>query len=398
MKIVRVAILTVVLTVLFVGQTPRIVLGANVTVDPAFAASYTATDLGQVPGLAASGTGGVAFKPGDPNTMLIMGRTDTNAALYSFGVLRDSNNHITGYAGNAVVVAPAPHAEGGMGYVDDVLLYARYITNQIGEIKDGSTATDKVVNLTALGADPGVDGVGVVPAGYPGAGQLKSVSYVTGSWSTDAFSPNGSGTLDITSVTNKTTLTGGPTGFAFVPPGSPTFPVNSMIQAEFDTGVLSTYTLDSDGDPLPGTRQVVASGFAIPAGVAIDPITGDALISHNPSSPHLEVVRGFAGPPQTATPRIWGDGDCGGDIGPRDAQAVLKNVLVQNPLSQTQPCPAVGAQVTVDGVSRIWSDWDCGGDIGPRDAQAILKNVLVQSPLSQTQPCPAVGSTVQVTS
>jgi hypothetical protein len=94
--------------------------------------------------------------------------------------------------------------------------------------------------------------------------------------------------------------------------------------------------------------------------------------------------------------RIWGDGDCSGDIGPRDAQAVLKNVLVQNPLSQTQPCPAVGAQVTVDGVSRIWSDWDCGGDIGPRDAQAILKNVLVQDPLSQTQPCPAVGSTVQV--
>jgi hypothetical protein len=94
--------------------------------------------------------------------------------------------------------------------------------------------------------------------------------------------------------------------------------------------------------------------------------------------------------------RFWGDGDCSGDIGPRDAQAVLKNVLVQDPLSQTQPCPAVGAQVTVDGVSRIWSDWDCSGDIGPRDAQAVLKNVLVQDPLIQTQPCPAVGSTVQV--
>jgi hypothetical protein len=85
-----------------------------------------------------------------------------------------------------------------------------------------------------------------------------------------------------------------------------------------------------------------------------------------------------------------------GDIAPRDAQAILKNVLVQNPLSQTQPCPAVGSQVTVDGVSHIWGDVDCGGDIGPRDAQAILKNVLGQSALSQTQPCPAVGSTVQV--
>jgi hypothetical protein len=50
----------------------------------------------------------------------------------------------------------------------------------------------------------------------------------------------------------------------------------------------------------------------------------------------------------------------------------------------------------VEGVSRIWGDGDCSGDIGPRDAQAVLKNVLVQDPLSQTQPCPAVGSTVQV--
>jgi len=104
-----------------------------------------------------------------------------------------------------------------------------------------------------------------------------------------------------------------------------------------------------------------------------------------------------ASPTSTAgTSRIWGDIDCSGDIAPRDAQAILKNVLVQTPLSQTQPCPAVGAQVTVDGVSRIWGDVDCSGDIAPRDGQAILKNVLVQNALSQTQPCPAVGSTVQV--
>jgi titin len=101
-------------------------------------------------------------------------------------------------------------------------------------------------------------------------------------------------------------------------------------------------------------------------------------------------------PTPVGTSRIWGDVDCGGDIAPRDAQAILKNVLVQNPLSQTQPCPAVGSRVTVDGVSRIWGDVDCGGDIAPRDGQAILKDVLVQNALSQTQPCPAVGSTVQV--
>jgi hypothetical protein len=394
-KIVRVAFLTAVLTVLFVGQTPRIVLGANVTVAPPFATSYTATDLGEVPGLAASGTGGIAFKPGDPNTMLILGRTDSNAALYSFGVLRDNNNHITGFAGNAVVAAPAPHADGGMGYVDDVLLYPRYITNQIGEIKDGSTATDKVVNLTALGADPGVDGVGVVPTGYPGAGKLKSVSYVTGSWSTDAFSLNGSGTLDITSVTNKTTLTGGPTGFAFVPPGSPIFPANSMIQAEFDAGVLSTYTLDSDGDPLPDTRQVVASGFAIPAGVAIDPITGDALISHNPSSPHLEVVRGFASL-LTATPRKWGDFNCSGSVDPVDALDELLPLAAHTSAAATA-CPGIRATVQIGGHAKLWGDWDCSGTVTPEDALPILE-FDAQLNLPPISGCPDMGSTVQVTS
>ena len=112
---------------------------------------------------------------------------------------------------------------------------------------------------------------------------------------------------------------------------------------------------------------------------------GVALISGHRSAPSA-----------SANLVIWGDVDCSGDIAPRDAQAILKNVLGQNALSQTQPCPAVGSQVSVDGVSHIWGDVDCSGDIAPRDAQAILKNVLVQNPLSQTQPCPAVGSTVRV--
>jgi hypothetical protein len=115
---------------------------------------------------------------------------------------------------------------------------------------------------------------------------------------------------------------------------------------------------------------------------------GVALISGHRSAPSA-----------SANLVIWGDVDCSGDIAPRDTQAILKNVLGQNALSQTQPCPAVGSQVTVvvagdEVISQIWGDVDCGGDIAPRDAQAILKNVLGQNALSQTQPCPAVGDTV----
>jgi hypothetical protein len=56
----------------------------------------------------------------------------------------------------------------------------------------------------------------------------------------------------------------------------------------------------------------------------------------------------------------------------------------------------MGQEVIIAGHTQHWADWDCSGDITPRDAQAVLKNVLEQTALSQTQPCPAVGSTVQV--
>jgi hypothetical protein len=145
------------------------------------------------------------------------------------------------------------------------------------------------------------------------------------------------------------------------------------------------------------TQALLVGSPAIDAGSpdCPPPATDQRGVSR-PQGPACDIGAFELGSAPPGTSRIWGDVDCGGDIAPRDAQAILKNVLVQNALSQTQPCPAVGSQVTVDGVSRIWGDVDCSGDIAPRDAQAILKNVLVQNALSQTQPCPAVGSSVQV--
>jgi hypothetical protein len=37
---------------------------------------------------------------------------------------------------------------------------------------------------------------------------------------------------------------------------------------------------------------------------------------------------------------------------------------------------------------RLWGDWDCDGEISSRDNQALLRQVLEQAPLSQTEPCP----------
>ncbi len=97
-----------------------------------------------------------------------------------------------------------------------------------------------------------------------------------------------------------------------------------------------------------------------------------------------------------ATARTWGDADCDSTVGTRDSQALLRKVLEQNALSQTQPCPLIGTPVTVDGNGGVWGDWDCDGTVGTRDSQAILRKVLEQNALSQTQPCPVIGDLVQV--
>lgn len=47
--------------------------------------------------------------------------------------------------------------------------------------------------------------------------------------------------------------------------------------------------------------------------------------------------------------RLWGDADCSGQIGARDNQALLRNVLSQNALSQTEPCPDVGVITATGG-------------------------------------------------
>jgi hypothetical protein len=44
----------------------------------------------------------------------------------------------------------------------------------------------------------------------------------------------------------------------------------------------------------------------------------------------------------------------------------------------------------------LWADADCDDDISPRDAQAILRDVLEGTPISQTEPCPNVGNPVSV--
>jgi hypothetical protein len=298
-----------------------------VTVDPFYAGSYTATDLGSVPGLPVP-YGGLTLKAGDPNTLLIGGEANTAAGkLYSIGVTRGAGNHITGFTGSATVFADAAFNDGGVIYgPGGVLFLARWPVNELGQTKPGSTVTDKIIDFSAFGtfaAGESLAALNFVPAGFPGAGRLKLVTWENGQWFDATLTPDGTGTFDLAGVTAvaASTLPGGPEGFIYVPAGSPLFPAPTLLVSEFSTDKVAAYDVDADGNPIVATRRdflTDTTGFDFgPEGAFIDPLTGDFLFSTfvgDPTAPgedRVIVVRGFVPPspvPQPGTYLLLGTG------------------------------------------------------------------------------------------
>src|SRR5689334_11132336 len=145
--IVRRAILAVLVGLVVAGDSGR----AQV-IAPAFAGNYSLTDLGAAPGVPAP-YGGLTLKAGDPNTLLLGGNADApTGAIYQIGVTRGTGNHITGFSGSATLFSTAPNIDGGLAYgPNNVLFYTAYPINRLGQIKPGSTAPDKLIDLTPLG-------------------------------------------------------------------------------------------------------------------------------------------------------------------------------------------------------------------------------------------------------
>lgn len=285
-------------------------------VAPPFNTNYSLISLGSVPGLPTN-YGGLTFKADDPNTILIGGAANTEAgAIYSIGVTRGAGNHITGFTGSATFFSAAAYNDGGVAYgPGGVLFLARWPENELGQTELGSSITDKIVDLAALGVGlEGPGGLNFVPSGFPGAGQLKIVTYRTNQWYTLAISPDGSGTYDVTSATLATTIVGGPEGIFYVPVGSPNFTGFNVLVCEYDTGAVAAYTVDSGGNPVPASRQDFITGLTGAEGAAIDPLTGDFLFSTFGGGNQVVVVQGFAPPGGTVSGTITYSGSGTGPI------------------------------------------------------------------------------------
>lgn len=299
------------------------------TLAPAFGTNYQLVVLGSVPNVPGP-YGGLIFLSSDPSRLLIGGSSALpDGRLYSIQVQREANGHIVGFQGSATVFATVPFNEGGLAYAANGVLLVARSDNAIGELKPGSSGLDKVVALGSLGATNSPGGLNFVPAGFPGAGQLKLLSTADAEFYTAAFAPDGTGTFNLTGVGSAAQLpyyyslfsshSREPEAFLYLPPGEPGFTdYRTMLVCETDSGkgltcdgAVAVYPLDSDGAPVPGTRQEFITSVE-PKGATIDPVTGDLLVSTFSCGPFsgttnaVIAVRGGAAIP-TKTISLSGD-------------------------------------------------------------------------------------------
>ena len=271
--------------------------GGAQTFGPDFVNDYSYVDLGGPQGIPAP-LGGLTFKAGDNNTLLIGGNANySSGAIYEIGVTRDPQGHIVAFAGTAALFSPAPNIDGGLTYgPGGVLFFVTFNDNRMGQIKPGSMAPDKWIDLTPLGICASTGALFFVPAGFPGAGALKIVSYDCFNWYNATVVPDGTGTYDLTNVVATALLSGGPEGMVYIDSTNPGFTADSVLVSEWDANRVSAYQVDAAGDPLPATRRDFLSSLVGAEGAVIDPLTGDFLFSTFGGGDRVLVISGFTAP------------------------------------------------------------------------------------------------------
>jgi len=355
--------------------------------EPPFSDDYTLTNLGMVPGLPGD-YGGVTLFAGTQNLLMGGFASEPEGKAYIVPVLRDSGGHITGFNGSAIPFTETPEIDGGLTFgPGDILFYSRYNppAAEIGQFAIAEPANlHKVVDLAPLGVSRSPGGLNFVPPGFPGAGQLKLTSYSDGDWYSLEIAPDGTGTFNVTSATKRADLADGKEGFAFVPLGSPAFGANPQVLInEYNDGSVSTFELDANGDPIPGSRRPFITGLDGPDGAFIDPLTGDLLITEFDNH-RVFRVDGFA-------PAVRkGDNNCDGLVNAVDALATLRTVASLF-VSQRPGCPGLGNPFSAAFAPQgnggpVFGDIDCDHDLDAVDALFILRFVA-SLPVNLPQGC-----------
>jgi hypothetical protein len=277
-------------------------------VDPYYAGHYSIRSLASVATVPRF-YGGVVILTNNPNVLLIAGACESAAAkIYQVGVQRDGGGHITNFTGTPTVLANTPgFADSGdlpwTGLSGDwdfgpggVLFYISG-DNYLGQIKPGFANPAKFTDLSAA-AGLAAGTVVSVPPGLPGAGRFKLGTRGHQFWYDVPLTSDGAGTYNPGAPTKSVELEGTAIiGAAYVPAGAPLFTNHSVVICDVDK--LRTYSVDANGDPMPGSGRVFVSGLASPEGISRDPVTGDFLFVSLEFTPGFFVVGNFtpAAPP-----------------------------------------------------------------------------------------------------
>jgi len=266
------------------------------TIAAAFSGSYTVTDLGSP--FVVTPHGGLNFLPGDPNHVLLGGNANAvGGAFYKLPLSRDSNCHVNGFLPAFAYGTVGEYNDGGVTFSPDRVLFStRFPRNELAQTRITSTDEDRVDDLDVHGVvtTSSVTGAVFVPGGFPGEGQLK-LTELHGNWYTMPLVADGAGTFTPGTAVFHAALTGEPEAFAYVSGSNAVFGADSVIVAEYLTNNLATYTLDVDGNPVVASRRLFASGLPGPIGLAVDPLTGDVLVS-NISGSSIFRISGFVVP------------------------------------------------------------------------------------------------------
>jgi len=286
-----------------------------------FAADYTVVSLGSVSGLPTL-YGGLTFL--NNSTLLIGGAANgASGRLYTIGVVRDGDGHVTGFSGSATQYGSGigDYNDGGVVFgPGGVLFTSRWPVNQLGQTKPGSSDEDKIINLGGLGVASSHAALNFVPVGFDGAGKIKLVSWSGGQFYSGTLAPDGSGTFDILGLTQvdldpvaagMQNVPGGPEGFVYIDGANDGFSgFDSMLISEYSAGTVGAYRLDGDGNPLVSTRRTFVSGLTGAEGATIDPLTGDFLFSTFGGNNQIVAVRGFNVPVDPPTCGVPGTPPC----------------------------------------------------------------------------------------
>lgn len=262
-------------------------------------AGYTLTDLGSINLLPAQ-YGGLTIRPEDPNTLYICGNAnDAPGALYTVALVRDpGTQHITGFASDAILYCAAPDNDGGLFFAPNgTLLFTRYSMNELGQINTANTYIS--TPLTQYGIASSVGSVALVPAGYPGAGNMIFASYNGHYLYNVPYTINASGFYEFGNKTAEVyvfPLTSGPEGIAYIPNGSAGFPNPSMVISSYGNGTVVVYEVGSDGLPVIETGREMVVGLSGAEGALIDPVTGDFLFSTFGGGNKVVRISGFVAP------------------------------------------------------------------------------------------------------